>query len=93
MHAIIDDIGYQEDVKVISTIYDSIYFEVTNDPKIIKWVNDNLINTMLVDFMEEQTVINEAESDIGFNWAEMLTIPNNATIECIEDTLKKLQEL
>jgi DNA polymerase I-like protein with 3'-5' exonuclease and polymerase domains len=93
MHVLIDQIGYQEDVKVISTIYDSIYFEVTNDPKIIKWVNDNLIATMLVDFMEDQTVVNEAESDIGFNWAEMLTIPNNATVECIEDTLKKLQEL
>jgi len=92
MHVLIDEIGYQEDVKVISTIYDSIYLEVTNDPKIIKWVNDNLIRTMLVDFMEDQTIVNEAESDIGFNWADMLTIPNNASEEIIKETVAKLQE-
>lgn len=90
MHILIDEMGYQEDVKVISTIYDSIYFEITKDPKIIKWVNDNLIETMVVDFMEDQTIPNEAESDIGYNWADMLKIPNNASVEKIQEVLQQL---
>ena len=90
MHTLIDDMGYQDDVKVTSTIYDSIYFEVTKDPAIIKWVNDNLIEAMLVDFMEDQTIKNEAESDIGYDWADMVTIPNNATVEEISAVLNEL---
>lgn len=91
MHQLIDDAGYEEDVKVISTIYDSIYFEVTEDVNVIKWVNDNLIKAMVVDFMEDQTIPNEAASDIGYNWADMLTISNNASVQEIKDTLQKLQ--
>jgi DNA polymerase I-like protein with 3'-5' exonuclease and polymerase domains len=90
MHQLIDENGYQNDVKVISTIYDSIYFEVTKNASIIKWVNDNLIKTMVVDFMIDQTISNEAESDIGYNWADMTRIPNNATIEEITSVLIKL---
>jgi DNA polymerase-1 len=90
MHQLIDQEGLEHDVKVISTIYDSIYIEVTKDPSIIKWVNDNLIAAMLVDFMEDQTIHNEAESDIGYNWAEMVRIPNGASIENIEKALSSL---
>lgn len=90
MHQLIDQEGLEHDVKVISTIYDSIYIEVTEDPSIIKWVNDNLIAAMLVDFMEDQTIHNEAESDIGYNWAEMVRIPNGASIEDIEKALSSL---
>lgn len=91
MHQLIDENNLQNDVKVISTIYDSIYLEVTEDPAIIKWVNDNLIAIMLVDFMENQTIHNEAESDIGYNWAEMVRIANNASIEDIKKALSSLQ--
>lgn len=90
MHQLIDEEGLENDVKVISTIYDSIYLEVTEDPQIIKWVNDNLIAAMLVDFMEDQTIHNEAESDIGYNWAEMVRIPNNASVEDIKKALSSL---
>lgn len=90
MHQLIDEKGLENDVKVISTIYDSIYLEVTEDPHIIKWVNDNLIATMLVDFMEDQTIHNEAESDIGYNWAEMVKIANNASVEDIKKALSFL---
>ena len=91
MHQLIDEKGLENDVKIISTIYDSIYIEVTEDPKIIKWVNDNLIQIMLVDFMENQTIHNEAESNIGYNWADMARIPNGATIEDIKKALSSLQ--
>lgn len=90
MHQLIDSNGYENDVKVISTIYDSIYFEVTKDPVIIKWVNDNLIQSMVVDFMENQTIRNEAESEIGYNWAEMTALPNNASVEDVKKALAKL---
>lgn len=92
MHQLIDANGYEEDIKVISTIYDSIYFEVTKDVNTIKWLNDNLISTMLVDFMEDQTIHNEAESDIGYNWAEMHRISNNASVEEIAKVLASLDE-
>lgn len=90
MHQLIDEMGYEEDVKVISTIYDSIYFEITKDPKIIKWVNDHLIDAMLVDFMENQLIHNEAESEIGYNWSDMVAIPNNATVRQIKEALDSL---
>ncbi len=93
MHQLIDAKGYQDDVKVISTIYDSIYFELPKNPVIIKWVNDNLIKTMVVDFMEDQAISNESASDIGFNWSDMVSIPNNATITQIEKALIKAQKL
>ena len=91
MHQLIDQNNYEKDVIIISTIYDSIYFEITKDSKIIKWVNDNLIKTMVVDFMENQTISNEAESDIGYNWSDMAKITNNATIEEIENVLSTLK--
>lgn len=90
MHNLIDQMGYEEDVKVISTIYDSIYFEVTNNPVIVKWVNDNLITTMLVDFMEDQLIPNEAESEVGYDWATMVAIPNNAPLAKVAEVLKSL---
>lgn len=92
MHQLIDANEYQEHVKVTSTIYDSIYFEVTEDPEIIKWVNDNLIEVMTVDFMEDQTIPNEAESDIGYDWADMIKINNNATVDEIKKVLQTLRE-
>jgi DNA polymerase-1 len=93
MHQMIDQEGLENDVKVISTIYDSIYLEVTENPSIIKWVNDNLISTMLVDFMENQTISNEAESEIGYNWAEMVALPNNASVGDVKKALAKLGQL
>jgi DNA polymerase I-like protein with 3'-5' exonuclease and polymerase domains len=88
MHRLIDKKGYENDVKVVSTIYDSIYFEVTENSKIIKWVNDNLITTMLVDFMEGQAIPNTANADVGYNWADMTTLSNNACIKEIEEALQ-----
>lgn len=90
MHQLIDEKGYEDDVKVISTIYDSIYFEVTKDPVIVKWVNDNLIKTMLVDFMENQTIHNEAESEVGLDWADTIKLPNDASIELVTEILAEL---
>lgn len=90
MHQKIDEKGYQQDVKIVSTIYDSIYFEVTEDPELVKWVNDNLIAIMIKDFMENQEVKNESECEVGYNWAELTKIPNNASLNKVADILKNL---
>ena len=92
MHQLIDEKGYQDDVKVTSTIYDSIYFEVTEDYEIIKWVNDNLINCMIKDFMEDQAIKNECDSEIGYDWANLKAIPNGADVSKIEEVLNSFEK-
>ena len=90
MHRLIDKANLQNDIIVTSTIYDSIYFEVRNDPTIIKWLNDNLIPIMLTDFMENQTIKNEANLEIGTSWADLYELPNNATLEDIDSVFKDI---
>ena len=92
IHACIDEQGYQEEIKVVSSIYDSIYLVVKKDAEIIKWLNDTIIPIMVTDFIEDQIVHNEAVGEIGLNWADLHTVNNNASIEDIEDILKKLDE-
>ena len=80
----------EDAVEVQSTIYDSIYNNVVKDPEVIQWVNNNLIELMTVQYLEEETVHNEAEGEIGPNWAELHKIPNNASIDEIKEVLKEL---
>ena len=90
LHRRIDAANLQNDVKVIATIYDSIYLEVRSTPAIIKWANDNLIECMIKDFMLDQRIPNCAESDIGRNWADLHRIPNGASLEQISSVLTTL---
>ena len=90
LHRRIDEANLQNDIKVIATIYDSIYLEVRSTPSIIKWANDNLIECMTKDFMVNQRIPNCAESDIGRNWADLHRIPNGASLEQINDVLSNL---
>ena len=90
LHRRIDSEGLQDKVRVISSIYDSVYIECEATPDIIKWVNDNLIECMIQDFMLDQTVPNEATAEIGLNWADLHQIPNNATLEQITTILESL---
>lgn len=81
MHHLIDKYNFQEDVKVVSSIYDSIYLLVTCDADIIKWVNDTIIPIMTTPYLEDMIVPNEAEGEIGFNWYDTVKIPNNASLK------------
>lgn len=92
LHKEIDKAGYTEDIKVINTIYDSIYCIVKEDTKIVKWLNDTLIPIMNKDFIENQIVHNEAAADIGYNWYDLHKLNNNESVEGIQyimDELKK----
>ncbi len=91
LHRRIDSAGYQSQIKVISSIYDSIYLEVTDDPAIIQWANNNLIECMTKDFMPNQSVPNVAESEIGYSWASLKPTPNNATLDEINSTRQLLK--
>ena len=91
MHQLIDEADLAEEVQCISSIYDSIYFIVKEDPEIIKWTNDNLITCMVKDFMIDQTIKNEATAEIGYDWATMHQIPNHATTSEITSVLKGLK--
>jgi hypothetical protein len=77
-------------VQVQSTIYDSIYTQTYRDPEIIKWVNENLIEVMTVQYLQDEEIHNEAEGEIGLNWADLHKIPNNASIQQIEEVLAVL---
>ncbi len=79
-----------DEVKVQSTIYDSIYTGVIRDPDILKWVNDNMIELLTVQYLENEVIHNEAEGEIGLNWADLHAVPNNASIDDIRRILNEL---
>ena len=91
MHTLIDSAGYTDDIKCISTIYDSIYFIVKEDADTIRWLNNVLIETMCVDYLVDQKVPNTAEAEIGYNWANLAEISNGATQKEITDKLGELR--
>ena len=93
MHYLIDKAGYTDSIQIVSSIYDSIYLHIKCDATIIKWVNDNIIPLMTKDFVTDIIVHNEATGEIGFNWYDTVAIHNNASIEEIEEAIKKAEEL
>jgi len=80
----------ENEVIVCSTIYDSIYTYALNNPEIVKWVNDNMIEVMCVQYLEDQILPNEATGEIGRNWADLHKIPNQATVAEIAAVLETL---
>ena len=87
----IKDVGYGKDILPYSTIHDEISALVREDPKIIKWYNDNLISNMTKDFMENQEVPLQSNLDIGYTRGVMKELPNNCSIERIQQTLDQLK--
>lgn len=81
----VDEAGLSQEVRVHATIYDSVYSYVLKEAEILKWVNDNIVECMTVDFMVNQPIPNEAKGEVGQNWADLTPLSNNATLEeCIE---------
>ncbi len=90
IHQLIDDAGLQDDIKCISTIYDSIYFTVKEEPELIQWLNDTIVPIITQDFMENQTIPNEAAGEIGYDWASLKLVPNNSSLQDIKDIINEL---
>jgi len=85
----IREAGLEDKIQVCSTIYDSIYFYVEEDAETVKWLNDNAVEVLCVDYLEDQVVKNEAEGEIGKNWSDLRAVPNNASIKTVEDIIKR----
>ncbi len=92
LHSDIEAEGKEDKVKIISTIYDSIYIELDEDVELIKWVNDKIIPYVTRDFLEGQVVKNEAEAKLGYSWEDTVSLPNGVSLEEIEKVLMKLKE-
>jgi len=80
----------EKEIQITSSIYDSIYTRCRKDPEIVKWVNDNLIELMTVQYIENEVVHNTAQGEVGLNWADLNKVPNNASVEEIAEILSKL---
>jgi hypothetical protein len=90
LHQEIDRAGMENDVIITSTIYDSIYFEVRNDPETVKWLNDTLIPIMTAPYLENEVVHNLADLEVGHNWADLHLLPNNASLEEVSNLLSSI---
>jgi hypothetical protein len=90
LHKRIDAAGYQDSIFVTSTIYDSIYLEVRKDANLIKWLNDNLVEIMVQDFMQDQIVHNECALEVGNSWADLVELSNSASLAEIQSVLDSL---
>ena len=90
MHQLIDAENLANDIRCVSTIYDSIYYLVRNDATTIKWLNDRVVPTITADFMQNQTIKNAAAGEIGYSWASLKPIHNNASVEDITNVLATL---
>ena len=93
MNHLIDEKNLQEDVQIVSTIYDSIYIHVRKDSELIKWVNDTIIPILTTDFITDIIVHNEATGEVGFNWYDTVPISNGASIEEITQAIEKAVEI
>jgi len=80
------------DIFITATIYDAIYFEVRDNSDIISWLNVNLVELMTQPMFTEVAVPNSANLEIGSSWANLVELPNNASIEEIEQARKELKD-
>ena len=83
---------FAKDIKLVNIVHDCLYFEVTNDLGVIKYVNDHLPAIMCKQFINDQALQIKAEIDIGPSLAHMVTIPNNADIGTIATKLTTLAD-
>jgi len=80
-------------VLIVNQIHDAIYFRIRNDSELIKLVNDKLIEVMCIPYRDDMPIPLEAELDIGFNWKDMVTLPNNCSVEKIDEFVDDAKQL
>ncbi len=91
LHQAIDDAGLSTSIIVTNTIYDAIYGEIDNDPELVYWLNQTLPAIMVQPFIEGEIVHNEADLEVGLDWASFVKISNSATLEDITTILSQLE--
>lgn len=78
---------YKYDINPVGLIHDAAYFIIKDDVRVVKWVNDNLIEEMAWQELEElkhPTVKLEAELDLFVDWNQPITLPNHSSIQEIK---------
>ena len=86
----IEEAGYEGQVIPHATIYDSIYGEFSEDPEIIEWANNTMIECMIEDYTDPQPVKLVANLDIGPSWKTLKELPNNCSLDVIKETLSEV---
>jgi DNA polymerase I len=80
----IEKAGYGLDILPINMIHDAGYFLVKDDPVIVKFLNDTLIQEMEWqedDLIRSTDVPMTASLEIGKSWDTLSTLTNNLTLE------------
>ena len=79
---------YKYDVMPVALIHDAIYLMMRDDPKVVKFVNDTLIEEMewqeLPEIAHDKVKLGAALDLFYPSWADALTLPNRASQEEIE---------
>lgn len=90
------DSKHKLDIKPVAMIHDATYFLAKNNPEVVKWLNDNLIDCMEWQELEEikhDKVKLGAELEIYYpDWSNPIPVPNRASIQTITDILNNLPE-
>ena len=84
--------GNQHSIIGLNIIHDALYYELDDTPEAVQYLNNNLIECMVGDFLINQTVHLRAECDFGYNQKEMVTIKNNASLDVIKQQLSTLKD-
>jgi len=92
LHQQIDKAGLQEDIKIVASVYDSVYFEIREDPHTIKWLNDTLIPIMVAPFIVDQKVPNLADLELGLDWYDLHLLPNNSDLGTITSLIATIKD-
>ncbi len=89
----IEAAGYGLSILPINMIHDAGYFLVKNDPEIVKFLNDVLIEEMSWnddDRIRSTDVPMKASLEIGKSWDKLKPLPNKASIEEITNELRTI---
>lgn len=84
---VIEESNYRDKIRLVNTIHDAAYMVIKAEPKVIKFVNDELIKAMewQEDAIASQEVKLGAELDIGKSWDTQITLKNNLSLAEIQE--------
>ena len=87
---------YRLDVMPIALIHDAIYLLVRDEPEIVKWVNDNLIQEMqwqeLPEIQHDQVKLGANLGIFWPNWSSECELPNGSSVKEIQQICEEYQQ-
>ena len=86
----VEEAGLEEEVVLFNSIHDAAYLYIKKDVDIVHWVNENIVECFLWDYDTDWIVKMGAELEIGDNLAEVVELPNKASVSEIEKIVESL---